>query len=159
MYNDKLKQRFWSKVDVRSENECWEWQAGKSHGYGTFKLGVDQPAGAHRVCYEITNGPIPEGFHILHKCDNPPCVNPKHLFVGNNKANVADAVRKGRLIGVKRKRRKGLKHKKGLKRYYVGRIARDRINDLYRCGAKKIEIARWLGMSPQTVTRHLGKAR
>lgn len=92
-----LPERFWEKVDVRDPDECWEWQAGKTvEGYGriyTGKISLDM---AHRVSYELHHGPIPEGMKVLHKCDNPPCCNPAHLFLGDDLVNVCDKIAKGR---------------------------------------------------------------
>ena len=74
-----MTERFWSKVDVSAPNECWEWTAGRnSTGYGTFRIGRDM-RGAHRVAYELSVGPIPEGLQIDHLCRNVTCVNPAHL--------------------------------------------------------------------------------
>lgn len=90
------RQRFDEKVDVRGPNDCWEWLARKTHqGYGRFNLrGVN--CQANRVAWELEFGAIPEGMHVLHRCDNPSCVNPSHLWLGTNADNVADRVRKGR---------------------------------------------------------------
>lgn len=93
-----VSERFWSKVDVRGEDECWPWKAAerkKGDGYGAFWLdGRHQPAG--RVALELSGTNVPEGMHVCHKCDNPPCCNPKHLFVGTHQENNQDKVRKGR---------------------------------------------------------------
>lgn len=93
--------QFWSKVRKSSPEECWIWTAAKDpRGYGRvtatrlpFKIQL-----AHRMSWYLSNGPIPEGKCILHKCDNPPCVNPSHLFLGTRVENIYDAAKKGRLI-------------------------------------------------------------
>lgn len=94
------QERFWSKVDVRSLDECWEWAASlKPVGYGQFHRVVDgkrKTAYAHRVAYEYAHGEVPPGLDVCHACDNPPCVNPLHLFAGSTKDNMDDMYRKGR---------------------------------------------------------------
>lgn len=88
------RQRFWSKVE--KGDGCWEWKTGRDRdGYGVFFWKV-QGIGAHRASWMFTNGDIPPGLHVLHKCDNPPCVRPDHLFLGTNLDNQRDCMSKGR---------------------------------------------------------------
>lgn len=88
--------RFWSKVLKGTDQECWLWNASRiKDGYGKFSVsGVYQQS--HRISWQLTNGPIPDGLCVLHRCDNPPCVNPNHLFLGTNLDNVRDMFAKGR---------------------------------------------------------------
>lgn len=84
-----LEERFWAKVD--KSGDCWEWTASKgSHGYGQIGRGAPSKAVllAHRVSYEIANGPIPHGMVIDHICHNRGCVNPDHLRVVTQKQNL-----------------------------------------------------------------------
>lgn len=89
--------RFWKKVAVRGRDDCWEWQGVRfSNGYGCIVIKNHQRAMTHRVAYELAYGPIPEGMHILHSCDNPPCCNPAHLRTGTAQENYQDARLRGR---------------------------------------------------------------
>lgn len=92
--------RFWSKIDRASPNECWPWTRSKSvGGYGHWSYWEDgkcRSTTAHRQAWTLINGPIPKGLQVLHKCDNPPCCNPNHLWLGTHADNMADKVAKGR---------------------------------------------------------------
>jgi len=89
--------RFWSKVDKRGDDECWNWLGYKDKdGYGTFNPTSKKLIKAHRFAYTLTYGEIKSGQCICHKCDNPPCCNPEHLFIGTFTDNDADRDKKGR---------------------------------------------------------------
>lgn len=93
-------ERFHKRLDKTPghgrDGTCWIWTAGTTNGgYGV--LGVDGGrVRTHRYAWELEHGPIPEGLQVLHKCDNPPCCRPDHLFLGTDADNVADKVAKGR---------------------------------------------------------------
>jgi hypothetical protein len=92
--------RFWSKVDRRGPDDCWEWTGARAaKGYGrmaTHTKGRQAAIGAHRFSYLIHFGPIPPGLFACHTCDNPPCVNPAHLWAGTVQENADDMMAKGR---------------------------------------------------------------
>lgn len=91
-----LKEIFWSKVSIKSENECWEWLMSKDKcGYGRLMFNSIREK-AHRISWKLINGEIPDGLYVCHKCDNPSCVNPKHLFLGTQKDNMVDMRKKNR---------------------------------------------------------------
>ena len=95
------EQRFLDKI-IKSENsnDCWDWNGYKDNiGRGRFRIGSSSDGTrrkelAHRVSYGYFTGDIPEGMHVLHKCDNPSCVNPKHLFLGDHADNMEDMAKK-----------------------------------------------------------------
>lgn len=136
--------RFWSKVE--RTDRCWLWRGAinPKSGYGRFsdkrratKAGrmVPWPLYAHRVAWELTHGPIPKGQSVLHHCDVPNCVNPRHLFLGTQKTNMQDAQQKGRLH---------------VSRPKSQQISDSAIADMKRLaaeGARQIDIARQFGVS------------
>lgn len=100
LHQRPLTERFWEKVDRRSEAECWPWIGATTFGgYGVIGIGRERLVRAHRVSYEIHKGPIASGLVIRHTCDNPSCVNPAHLLTGSTKDNVQDAVNRNRHKG------------------------------------------------------------
>jgi len=121
---------------------CWPWTGGRSmaDGYG-FISQNGHSVGAHRVAWEFAYGPIPEGLFVCHRCDNPPCCNPTHLFLGTSAENTADKTAKGR------QPRGAQHHNVRLTEDQVGLIRRR-----YAAGADTLKtIARDLGVHPATV--------
>jgi len=90
--------RFEEKYVPVTESGCWIWIASDDYRYGLFYTGESSSKmeKAHRVSYKLYKGKIPNGLHVLHRCDNTFCVNPDHLFLGTHKDNMRDMVKKGR---------------------------------------------------------------
>jgi len=89
------KERITERVNI-TENGCWEWTGAHiPAGYG-FIGSCYKMYYTHRLAYELWNGPIGEKMYVCHKCDNPPCCNPEHLFLGTSQDNTLDMLRKGR---------------------------------------------------------------
>lgn len=93
-------EKFWVLVDV--SDGCWEWKGIRNRGgYGVVvrydENGKRKHLMAHRFAHMITKGPIPQGLLVLHRCDNPACVRPSHLFLGTHQDNTADMMAKGRI--------------------------------------------------------------
>lgn len=94
-FTESAWSRFWEKVE-KSES-CWNWNSAKDlDGYGVFQLGVKLVRKSHRVSYAFHNGPFDRRLLVCHRCDNPSCVNPEHLFLGTVQDNNRDRDEKGR---------------------------------------------------------------
>lgn len=127
---------FWSRVAGSTTFQCWPWRGQKNEGgYGRFRGHM-----AHRLAYEIVNGPIPDGAIIRHRCDNPECCNPVHLEPGSNADNTHDAIERGRFAKGSRTRKSNLTEDDV-------RYIREN-----RDGRKQIELARMFGVTPSTIS-------
>lgn len=125
--------------------DCWLCTRVHSNGYGRFPFkGIRYYS--HRVAWELYYGPIPEGFQILHHCDNPICCNPNHLFIGKAKDNVADMIQKGRGGVIPRiiKATPDVKNK---------------VINLYLNGISQGKIAASCGLSIRTVNKVISESR
>jgi len=96
MITSRQQKNFYAKIDKSSD--CWEWTAAKfSNGYGAFQLGKGKTVRAHRLMWQLQNNrEISSKEFVCHKCDNPSCVNPDHLFLGDALVNNLDMISKGR---------------------------------------------------------------
>jgi hypothetical protein len=89
--------KFWQRVKILGLLDCWEWQGGRDgFGYGKVQDFDGKTERTHRFVWKLTYGSIPTGKHILHKCDNPSCCNPNHLYVGTHQDNMRDRTERGR---------------------------------------------------------------
>lgn len=94
-----LEERLWEKIRKAGPDDCWEWtRATAGFGYGIIRVGgtPGRLVMTHRLVWELTNGPIPDGLCVLHSCDNPPCCNPAHLHLGTKADNMRERRERGR---------------------------------------------------------------
>lgn len=142
MNRDTRIRSFWRRVDKQdSADSCWLWRGARSNaGYGVMQLFEKRRGLAHRFSYEIAYGSIPAGLSICHKCDNPLCVRPDHLFAASQRVNIQDAKAKGRLGSEGRKLSKSIAEAMRQER---------------RDGAKHFELAEKYHVHPSTVRKVL----
>jgi len=141
---EQIIQKFETFFEKPAEG-CWVWTGGKNeHGYGKFNVncGTDK---AHRISWIIYVGPIPRGQHVLHRCDNPPCVRPDHLFIGTARDNRIDCKQKGRDFSPP--------HYRGEENSKAKLYERDvmEIRELIARGFVQAEIARRFNVTPQNI--------
>ena len=135
--------RFWKKV-IYAET-CWLWMGAKNKdGYGSFGDGAGRTMLAHRFAYQEFIGEIPPGMYVLHKCDEPSCVNPAHLWLGTQADNVADCAEKGR------------RNQSRIRRLDLGQ--REEIRALYATGEYSLAaLGRRFGVTYQTIRHHVAR--
>lgn len=147
-----LAERFWPKVDKRGPmhpyqralGPCWLWTGGMLvSGYGQIRGENGEYYNTHRVSWQLAYGPIPDGLEICHSCDNPPCCNPTHLFLGDRADNAADMAAKGRSIW-------------GTRNHFA-RLDDERVGEIYRLwhagGVTQEELASQYGVHRNTIYR------
>ncbi len=137
-----LDDKFWNKVVRGSDNECWNWVGSLVGGYGHFRVGKKVKK-AHRLVYEEFVGQIPKSLFVMHCCDNPSCVNPRHLSVGTAVENNRDRDKKGRHIALK-----GTQHG-------MSKLTIEGVRKIHELNSKQVAerkaIANELGVSYQTI--------
>lgn len=146
--NDAIESRFWNKVRKLGPNECWVWttkSGERAKRYGVFLINGRSHI-ASRVAWELANGKISKGLFVCHHCDNPPCCNPSHLFLGTPRDNYMDAIRKGRIIY-------GKKGEETQSPASNRDRARDEILKLWPWGTKIKDVAFGTGINANSVGR------
>lgn len=134
----------WTRVDIGEADDCWPWLGGcKPNGYGTLSI-AGKGYSTHRIAYEVAVGLIPDGLFVCHRCDNPPCCNPAHLFLGTPSDNTRDMHAKGRLPS-----RKGERHPLSK----LSNAQREEIVARRKYGERGIDLAREFNVSQPTITR------
>jgi hypothetical protein len=139
--NPELADLLLARATPGKPNECWPWpHALTRNGYG--RVGVGRLLRyAHRLSFEAFNGPIPDGENVCHRCDNPPCWNPAHLFSGTTAENIADRDRKERVC-------RGERH-------HASRLSEDEVREIRASGLSGPELGRQYGVSPFTIYKIL----
>lgn len=133
-FQESTKKHFWSRVAITDLFSCWEWTGPKiKHGYGRTSFEHENML-AHRMAWIVTFGKIPEGMDVCHKCDNPSCCNPAHLFIGSHYDNMRDMVKKGRCHPPDNKGENN-----GMSKLNKDQVVTIRL--LHKTGASRIELA------------------
>lgn len=148
---------FWNRVDRRDDLwSCWEWQGARNQdGYGTLWVDGSKQR-AHRVAWRLAVGEIPEGLLVLHRCDNPPCVRPDHLFLGTPADNTADMMAKGRARYGIATDRSGWRAPRG-ERSGAAKLTEQAVRTIRTSGESQYVLARRYGVSQVAI--HKVRAR
>lgn len=158
IYSKSLSPRhvIYAGVDIK-ENGCWEWRHGRqAHGYG-----VVFQEGGHRYAYRAWYGEIPTGAHVLHRCDNPPCCNPAHLYLGSHKDNMGDmGARRRQWLAARRDRGEAIsapvvseeRRARG-ERVGTSKLTADQIDAIRKDTRKQRDVAAEYGISQAQVWR------
>jgi hypothetical protein len=142
-----ISERFWEKVNKAGPDECWEWQGARGPaGHGVFTIGskrdkTRKTIPAHRFAYTLEHGTISDDKEACHKCDNPPCCNPAHIFAGTHRENMEDMVAKDRSARGERSGSTKLTDNDVIK-----------IRQLIDCGMKQAEIGKLYSISQKAVS-------
>lgn len=144
-----IEERFWTKVDTSGgDDACWPWTAKSRTAFGYGVVSVNRRArGAHICAWNLSHGEIPKGQCVLHRCDNPICVNPQHLFLGTKKDNTRDMMAKGRMVAPPTFYGEMHPHAK-----YTDADVRA-AREMHKAGFSIISIARKMGMSASGTRR------
>lgn len=134
--------RLFKWTEVAGPNECWNWKGSRKKGWhGQWRNGLGQIELAHRAAWRIMKGEIPPGMFVLHRCDNPACMNPSHLFLGTQADNLKDMWAKGRARpGVS----KGEKHGNA-------KLTAELVRDIRSSQESGVELARRLNLTTTTI--------
>lgn len=137
------KKRFLMRVGPATSTSCKEWTGSKnsSFGHGQWRNEAGRIELTHRAAWRMFIGPIPDGMSVLHKCDNPACVNPKHLFLGSQSDNMHDMWGKGR---ANPKTRSGEKHA-------MSKLTEEAVLDIRGSQLSGVALAKLYGVSPTTI--------
>jgi len=147
-------ERFSAFVAMGEPDACWPWTGGKADGaaYGGFYVSKTRRIRAHRAAWIIANSAaIPDGVLVCHRCDNPPCCNPAHLFLGTIQDNNADRVAKGRTVAVSR-RSPASKYRRGAD-HSCAKLTPEQVAAIRQDPRSHTETAKDYGVSLSTISR------
>jgi len=146
-----LADRFWSKVDVKRQEECWPYMGQRlPKGYGLFYANGRKGL-AHRFVVEMEHGPIPAGLLVCHHCDNPTCCNPNHLYIGSQTQNLADMHERGRAPTPAYRSAVGLECAARGTEHWNAKLDADKVRAIRVAIGSQSAIAKKFGVSRRTV--------